>query len=212
MAGDPLLDLSFLSAPVEFRSESPKTQLMPDTRLTLQSECKATIIPAGDEVVLPAGAEIELVQNLGGSLTVQRQGILYRIDQSEMHHIDPDQLQPLVQGSSTETSRTSGDFSEELLWDALKTCFDPEIPINIVDLGLIYDLTCKKAESGKQDVSVKMTLTAQGCGMGPVIAQDAQRKLEAIDAVESAVVEIVWDPPWTPHMISPEGRMKLGIT
>ena len=184
---------------------------MPETLLTLQSDCKATIIPAGDEVVLPANTQVELIQNLGGSLTVQRQGILYRIDQSETAHIDPKELEPL-KPETVAPPVDSGDFSESVLWETLKTCFDPEIPINIVDLGLIYDLTCQQASSGKQQVSVKMTLTAQGCGMGPVIAQDAQRKLESLDAVESATVEIVWDPPWTPHMISPEGRIKLGIS
>ena len=184
---------------------------MPDTLLTLDSECKATIIPAGDEVVLPANTQVELVQNLGGSLTVQRQGILYRIDQSETNHIDPEQLKPLKPEAANQPQNNE-DFSETLLWDTLKTCFDPEIPINIVDLGLIYDLTCQQTSSGKQQVSVKMTLTAQGCGMGPIIAQDAQRKLESLDAVESASVDIVWDPPWTPHMISPEGRIELGIS
>lgn len=185
---------------------------MSDTLLTLISECKATIIPAGDEVVLPADTLIELVQNLGGSLTVKNQGILFRIDQSETHHIDPEQLRSFPPESAANVASNETTFSEDLLWETLKTCFDPEIPINIVDLGLVYDLTYKTTTSGKQDVSVKMTLTAQGCGMGPVIAEDAQRKLESLEAVENASVDIVWDPPWTPHMISQEGQQKLGIS
>ena len=104
-----------------------------------------------------------------------------------------------------------GPFSEELVWDALRQCFDPEIPVNIVDLGLIYDLQIQEAESGLYRVDVKMTLTATGCGMGPTIAADAQSKIEALSAVESATVDIVWDPQWTPHMISGEGRKILGL-
>jgi metal-sulfur cluster biosynthetic enzyme len=97
------------------------------------------------------------------------------------------------------------------VWDTLRQCFDPEIPVNIVDLGLIYDLRLEPAESGAQTVLVKMTLTAVGCGMGPVIAEDARSRLAALPGVAGAKVDIVWDPPWTPHMISPAGREKLGL-
>ena len=94
----------------------------------------------------------------------------------------------------------------------MKNCFDPEIPVNIVDLGLIYDLQISEADpDGQYAVAVKMTLTAQGCGMGPVIAGDAKTRIEALAAVSQAQVDIVWDPPWTPHMISPAGREKLGL-
>ena len=102
-------------------------------------------------------------------------------------------------------------FSEESVWDALKQCFDPEIPVNIVDLGLIYDLRVDDLDNGKKDVSIKMTLTAQGCGMGPVIAQDAKSRVEQIGEIESADVEIVWDPVWNPQMISAAGRQVLGL-
>ena len=102
-------------------------------------------------------------------------------------------------------------FSEDLVWDALRQCFDPEIPVNIVDLGLIYDLQIRQLENSRHHLDIKMTLTATGCGMGPVIARDAQAKVEALPAVESANVEIVWDPQWTPHMISDEGRRILGL-
>ncbi len=102
-------------------------------------------------------------------------------------------------------------FSEDQVWEVLKGCFDPEIPVNIVDLGLIYDLKLTDIGDDQHMVNVKMTLTAQGCGMGPVIADDARARIESLGAVHAATVDIVWDPPWTPHMISPEGRQQLGL-
>ena len=105
----------------------------------------------------------------------------------------------------------AGEFSEKAVWDAMRTCFDPEIPVNIVDLGLIYDLSIEKTPSGGNAVDVKMTLTAPGCGMGPVIAEDARRKIAALPTVERAKVHIVWDPVWNPRMISEEGRRSLGL-
>jgi probable FeS assembly SUF system protein SufT len=108
-------------------------------------------------------------------------------------------------------ARHHGDFSEQAVWDALKTCFDPEIPVNIVDLGLIYDLSIEPTPAGGQAIEVKMTLTAPGCGMGPVIAEDARQKIAALPTVERAKVHIVWDPQWTPQMISDTGRKALGL-
>ena len=187
---------------------------MPESLIKLSNSCKATIIPAGDVIELSAGTEIELVQNLGGSITVKSRGILYRIDAVELKKLDSGLLETLgvTADAPSSTPQIEGEFSEQLLWDALKTCFDPEIPINIVDLGLVYDLHYQKGADDKYQVAVKMTLTAQGCGMGPVIAEDARRKIESLQVVDSATVEIVWDPPWTPHMISQEGRQHLGIT
>jgi len=103
------------------------------------------------------------------------------------------------------------EFSEQAAWAALKTCFDPEIPVNIVDLGLIYDLSIETAPDGRRDLAAKMTLTAPGCGMGPVIAEDARQKLAALPGVASAKVHIVWDPVWMPQMITPDGRKVLGL-
>jgi metal-sulfur cluster biosynthetic enzyme len=105
----------------------------------------------------------------------------------------------------------AGEFSEGAVWEALKTCFDPEIPVNIVDLGLIYDLAIETLPDGGQVVEVKMTLTAPGCGMGPVIAEDARQKIARLAQVRSAKVHIVWDPQWSPQMISPIGRKALGL-
>ncbi len=187
---------------------------MSESLIKLTADCIATVIPAGDEMTLISGSEVEMVQNLGGSLTVKLGGILYRIDANELGKLDSEQLKELgvKLGDEEQPPAIQGVFSEKLLWDALKTCFDPEIPINIVDLGLVYDLSTQKTADEKYTASIKMTLTAQGCGMGPVIAEDARRKIESIPEVESATVDIVWDPPWTPHMISEEGRQHLGIS
>ena len=112
----------------------------------------------------------------------------------------------------TETAEITAEaFNEQAIWTALKTCFDPEIPVNIVDLGLVYDLAIDVLPDGTHSVEAKMTLTAQGCGMGPVIAEDARQKIAALPTVSAAKVHIVWDPIWTPQMISPEGRKTLGL-
>jgi probable FeS assembly SUF system protein SufT len=179
--------------------------------LKLISNCEATLIPSGEAVVIPPAAELELVQALGGSITVRWQGVLYRLDASQASSFDPESAQAFHFSSPSESKLSQEPFSETTLWNALKTCFDPEIPINIVDLGLIYDLQSETLPNGKNAVKVAMTLTAQGCGMGPILAEDARRKLEAIAEVESAQVQILWDPPWTPHMISRAGRQQLGM-
>jgi metal-sulfur cluster biosynthetic enzyme len=105
----------------------------------------------------------------------------------------------------------AAEFSEQAVWAALKTCFDPEIPVNIVDLGLVYDLSIESTPTGGRAVEVKMTLTAPGCGMGPAIAEDVRQKIAALPSVESAKVHIVWDPAWTPQMLSSDGRKILGL-
>lgn len=187
------------------------TTLLKGNAYTLNRDCSATLIPAGDVVELKAGTEVTISQALGGTVTVQAKGMLYRIGQSDLDALDETLARELLKENPAESFDSGGPISEEQVWAVLKTCFDPEIPINIVDLGLIYDLQIHNSENGKNDVSVKMTLTAQGCGMGPVIADDARQKIEALSAVESAQVEVVWDPPWTPHMISDEGRDELGL-
>ena len=174
----------------------------------LLRDCSATIIPEGTAITLEENTPVFVTQTLGGSVTVRVGQKLYRIS-----NVDNDALEGL-ELERVEISRDSGNgapFSEESVWDALKQCFDPEIPVNIVDLGLIYDMRIDELDNGKKDVSIKMTLTAQGCGMGPVIAQDAKSRVEQIEEIESAEVEIVWDPVWNPQMISPAGRQVLGL-
>ncbi|MDP2138855.1 MAG: putative Fe-S cluster assembly protein SufT [Candidatus Didemnitutus sp.] len=172
---------------------------------TLLRDCAATAIPAGDRVVLPSGLNVFITQTLGGNVTVRTEQGLFRIAREN--------VDALKDFTPTEESAVAaaGEFSEQVVWDALKTCFDPEIPVNIVDLGLVYDLAVEKTAAGKHHVQVKMTLTAPGCGMGPVIAEDARSKIAALPEVEKAEVHIVWDPQWAPQMISAHGRKALGL-
>lgn len=173
---------------------------------TLVHDCQVTAIPAGDVLTLPAGTEVFIVQTLGGNVTVRTDRGLFRIAREQVAAVGG--YTPAAEGAPP----TVGEFSEEAVWAALRTCFDPEIPVNIVDLGLIYDLVIEPGAAGAGHVvEVKMTLTAPGCGMGPVIAEDARQKIAALPSVERAKVHIVWDPQWTPQMISETGRKALGI-
>lgn len=174
---------------------------------TLTKDCPATAIPAGGKVLLPAGAKVYITQTLGGNVTVRTDHGLFRIAKEDAGLIEGYVAAPI--SGSANAGQT--EFSEEAVWNALKTCFDPEIPVNIVDLGLVYDLAVEKTPAGKHTVEVKMTLTAPGCGMGPVIAEDARQKIAALPTVESAKVHIVWDPQWVPQMISESGRKVLGL-
>ena len=171
----------------------------------LLHDCPATLIPAGDRVTLAKGTEVFVTQTLGGHVTVRTDRGLFRIAAADAGAIEG-HVAAAAAGPAA-----AGAFSEQGVWDALKTCFDPEIPVNIVDLGLVYDLAVEPAEGGRHHVEVKMTLTAPGCGMGPTIAEDARVKIAALPAVASAKVHIVWDPVWAPQMISPEGRKILGL-
>jgi probable FeS assembly SUF system protein SufT len=174
---------------------------------TLSRDTVATAIPAGDTVKLPAGLSVFITQTLGGNVTVRTDRGLFRIASENVSAIEG--YAPSV--VATSPNGAPAEFSEQGVWDVLKTCFDPEIPVNIVDLGLVYDLSAEKLASNRYAVDVKMTLTAPGCGMGPIIAEDARQKIAALPEVESAKVHIVWDPVWTPQMISPAGRLTLGL-
>lgn len=171
----------------------------------LNRNCRATAIPAGAIVELPAGSDVFITQTLGGNITVRTDRGLFQIARE-----DADAIAGYTPGEATAAGAPQ-EFSEQAVWDALKTCFDPEIPVNIVDLGLIYDLAIEQTGSAQHRVEVKMTLTAQGCGMGPVIAEDARQKIAALPTVEECKVHIVWDPIWTPQMISEAGRKQLGL-
>jgi len=167
-------------------------------------DCPATAIPAGDAATLAAGESVDVVQTLGGNVTVRTGTGIFRVAREDASAIEGLAL-------SDASQAPAGEFSEKAVWDAMRTCFDPEIPVNIVDLGLIYDLSIEKTPSGANAVDVKMTLTAPGCGMGPVIAEDARQKIAALPSVERAKVHIVWDPVWSPRMISEAGRKSLGL-
>ncbi len=172
----------------------------------LSREIPATAIPVGLSAKLPAGLAVYVMQSLGGNVTVRSKEGLFRVSAEHADAIigySPKPVEPVATGS--------GEFSEQVVWAALKTCFDPEIPVNIVDLGLVYDLSVEKTPEGGHAVEVKMTLTAPGCGMGPVIAEDARQKVAALPTVCSAKVHIVWEPVWSPQLITPDGKKMLGL-
>lgn len=175
---------------------------------TLTRDTPATLIPAGDPTTLKAGTAVYVTQTLGGNVTVRTDQGLFRIEREHAAAIAGLELR---EDGGAAAPAAAGEFSEDAVWAVLKTCFDPEIPVNIVDLGLIYDLAIERTPAGGHSVEVKMTLTAPGCGMGPVIAEDARKKIAALPTVESARVHIVWDPQWTPQMISDLGRKTLGL-
>tara|TARA_Y200000002_G_scaffold376316_1_gene379984 strand:- start:207 stop:749 length:543 start_codon:yes stop_codon:yes gene_type:complete len=175
--------------------------------VTLVKNCIATIIPAGDEITLAEGAHFVIAQSLGGSVTLRDDNGMYRVGEDQLSALGDDIVADVV---AVEEKSENKPFSEEVVWDALRGCYDPEIPVNIVDLGLVYDLTLD-GEGESHTVDVKMTLTAQGCGMGPVIADDAKTRIESIAQVESVTVSIVWDPPWNPRMMSEQGKKALGL-
>jgi probable FeS assembly SUF system protein SufT len=177
--------------------------------VTLTRNCLATLIPSGDEVTLEGGASFAIAQSLGGSVTLRDANGLYRVGEGELDALGDSLMQEVL--DSKQSDQNSGPFSEDLVWEALRGCFDPEIPINIVDLGLVYDLRMEDGLGESKKVFVKMTLTAQGCGMGPVIADDAQTRIASLSGVEEATVDIVWEPAWNPKMISEEGKKVLGL-
>jgi probable FeS assembly SUF system protein SufT len=173
-------------------------------RVELIRDCEAVEVPAGNKVTLRKGTEVIITQALGGTFTVQ---VPANVAMCRIAGKDADAL-----GITGEQAKgpASGDL-EAMVWEQLKTCYDPEIPVNIVDLGLVYGMEVTKLADGAKRVDVKMTLTAPGCGMGASIAFDARQKLLELPGVSEANVELVWEPPWNPQMISPEGRERLGL-
>ena len=181
---------------------------MEDTAIALKREISATRIPQGEALTLPQGTPVLITQALGGSFTVVVPGEtgLYRID---AEYADALGKEKTDQPSSTQGA-DAGPISEDKVWEVLKTCYDPEIPVNIVDLGLVYSLKIEPGEKGA-NVEVQMTLTAPGCGMGPVIASEARQKIVQLSGVADADVQVVWEPAWSPDRISAEGKKKLGM-
>ena len=172
--------------------------------IELSRDCDAIQIPSGHPIVLPKGMNVVITQSLGGTFTVATPGGLARIEENDADAlgIDPSAPPaPKIPASGT---------LDESVWNQLKTVFDPEIPVNVVDLGLIYDCVIEENDA-KKTARVRMTLTAPGCGMGPAIAADARSRILALEGIDEAEVELVWDPPWNQSMISEEGRMKLGL-
>ena len=173
----------------------------------LSRDVVATQIPTGDQISLKAGTKVHLTQTLGGSFTVIIDFGLARIDGR-----DADALGEQIADQPAAAAPTGGGAPDpEAVWTQLKKVYDPEIPVNIVDLGLVYSMDIASAEGGGHQVNVAMTLTAPGSGMGPAIAEDARSKIILVPGVSSADVRLVWEPPWNQSMISEEGRMRLGL-
>jgi len=174
--------------------------------VTFTRDCPAVLIPAGEKVTLPEGSRGFMTQALGGSFTVYIEGNLFRIAGRDGDAIGKEPLTgPEVAEDATEAE------IESAVWQQLRTCFDPEIPINIVELGLVYECKIERAPTGNRVAKVKMTLTAPGCGMGEVLTQDVREKIEMVPTIERAEVELVFDPPWDQSMMSEEARLEAGL-
>jgi len=171
-----------------------------------ERDCPAVLVPQGDVVTLPAGSAGYITQALGGSYTVFVEGNLFRIAGRDADAIGKEPAEPL------ELAEDAGDDAfEELVWRQLRTCFDPEIPINIVDLGLVYEASVSHREDGGRVVTVRMTLTAPGCGMGDILVDDVRAKLEMIPTLVESDIELVFDPPWNQSMMSDAARLETGM-
>ena len=174
-----------------------------DKRISLLRDVEASMVPSGDKVTLVAGNLVQITQSLGGNYTIIINGNMAQISANNADALG-------IKLEKIDTDKSNLEFSEQLVWDQLKTCYDPEIPVNIVELGLIYDLSIENGKKGKR-VSLKMTLTAPGCGMGPVISDEVDRKISALQNVESVQVELVWEPQWNQGMMSEAAQLELGM-
>jgi probable FeS assembly SUF system protein SufT len=163
----------------------------------------------GTRVTLLAGETAHITQSLGGSYTVVVNGNMFRIEGKDADALG---LEPPATPATAAGSPKTREDVEKLAWDTMKTCYDPEIPVNIVDLGLVYSCVVEPiAGAGTFKIDVKMTLTAPGCGMGPVIQQEVQNKLLSIEEVDEVNVELVWDPPWNQGMLTEAAKLQLGL-
>lgn len=174
--------------------------------VTFNRDCDAVLIPVGEKVTLPAGTYGFVTQALGSSFTIYIEGNLFRIAGTDADAIGKEPLAP----PEVAEDATESDI-EAVVWQQMRTCYDPEIPINIVDLGLIYSCRIERTERGSRVVHVEMTLTAPGCGMGDILAADVRDKIEIIPTVERAEVELVFDPPWNQSMMSEAAQLEAGL-
>lgn len=180
----------------------------PNKALTLNRDCEAALIPTGTPVMIPEGSVVYITQALGGSYTVNVNGNLARIADSNADALGFE----VAPTAETEKKQRVGDGSvnEDQIWDQLRTCYDPEIPINIVELGLIYECVVNKTDNGNR-VDILMTLTAPGCGMGQFLADDVKAKVSGVDNVSEVNVELTFDPPWSQDMMSEAARLQTGM-
>ena len=175
-----------------------------DQRIRLLRDVEANMVPSGDKVTLAEGNLVQITQSLGGNHTVIINGNMAQISAENADALG-------LKIEEKQTYKSNSDFSEQLVWDQLKTCYDPEIPVNIVELGLIYDLSIQDSKDGEKNITIMMTLTAPGCGMGDMIATEVKQKIEGIPGTANVTVELVWDPPWDRDMINESAKLQLGM-
>jgi probable FeS assembly SUF system protein SufT len=173
----------------------------------LARDVEAAMIPVGSKVTLQKGEQAFITQSLGGSYTVVVNGNMFRIEGKDADALG---VAPAAKPASSGAPATQETLEKEI-WNQLRSCYDPEIPVNIVDLGLIYDCHVAPIEGTSYRVDVKMTLTAPGCGMGPMLAQDVQNKLLGLEGIDDVAVELVWDPPWNQAMMTEAAKLQLGL-
>lgn len=176
--------------------------------VSLTRDCPAILIPAGTPITLPAGQQVTITQSLGGSYTCYIEGNLVRIDGQDADALGKTPTQREFNISET---TADGAVDEQQIWQQLATCYDPEIPINIVELGLIYDCAVIPLPEGGNRVDIKMTLTAPGCGMGAILQQDVTNKIKSVPNVTDANIEIVFDPPWDQSRMSEAAKLQAGL-
>ena len=176
--------------------------------VSLTRDVDASVIPIGTKVTLQKGEQANITQSLGGSYTVVVNGNMFRIVGKDADALG---LEATEKKTGTATGPVTQEQIEKEIWNQLRTCYDPEIPVNVVDLGLIYDCHIEPIATNSYRVGVKMTLTAPGCGMGPVLQQDVQNKLLSLEAVDDVSVELVWDPPWNQGMLTEAAKLQLGL-
>jgi probable FeS assembly SUF system protein SufT len=176
--------------------------------ISLLRDCEAILIPEGSPITLAKGTAVYVTQALGGSVTVNVNGNLARIPP---HNIDAIGLEVAAAPAESAAASDDGTVDEALVWDNLRTCYDPEIPINIVELGLVYRCEVRPLDGGGNRVEVDMTLTAPGCGMGPFLIDDVEQKLARLPNVSEVVVELVFEPMWNPEMMSEAARLQTGL-
>lgn len=176
-------------------------------------DCETTQIPMGNKLIIAKDTPAIVMQTLGGNVTLQVPSFgLVQVLNQNLDALLKDGRPLAAPAAAPTPTGMDGPADEKEIWDALRTCYDPEIPVNIVDLGLVYDVKIAPLpESTCSRVDVKMTLTAMGCGMGPVIAQQARDRLLTCKGVREADVQIVWDPPWNQGMITDDGKKRLGL-
>jgi len=177
--------------------------------ITLTRDVEGTVVPVGTKVTLQKGELAHVTQSLGGSYTIVVNGNMFRLADKD---VDALGFEVAAKPASPTGQRRTIEELEKEVWSQLKTCYDPEIPVNIVDLGLVYNCELTPiAETSSYRADLKITLTAAGCGMGPALSSDVQTKLLALDEITEATCDVVFDPPWNQSMMSEAAKLQLGL-